>query len=271
MNANQEDITQLIIKKISEEASSIKHQWANPCGTQTRHFFIDNLLPFSICNEIHSSFPRDGNGFFSRETFRERKRTSADLDSYPDILSAITYSIQDPRVINLISEITSISQLEPDPKLYAGGLSMMFKGDFLNPHLDNSHDLNRKKFRRLNLLYYVSPGWKEEFGGNLELWDQSVRQPKTLVAFQNRLVAMETNKLSWHSVSEVKVEEPRCCVSNYYFSNISPNLKGYFHVTSFMGRPEQKIRRIISVADNVSRNLISKITKLGRGRNRIKK
>ncbi len=27
--------------------------------------------------------------------------------------------------------------------LYAGGLSMMFEGDFLNPHIDNSHDAGR--------------------------------------------------------------------------------------------------------------------------------
>ena len=36
----------------------------------------------------------------------------------------------------------------------------MFEGDFLNPHVDNSHDANREKYRRLNLLFYVSPDWK---------------------------------------------------------------------------------------------------------------
>ena len=36
----------------------------------------------------------------------------------------------------------------------------MTEGDFLNPHIDNSHDAKRERYRRLNLLYYVSPGWE---------------------------------------------------------------------------------------------------------------
>lgn len=111
-------------------------------------------------------------------------------------------------------------KIEPDPKLYAGGLSMMFSGDFLNPHIDNSHDGDRHRYRRLNLLYYVSPGWNLRNGGNLELWDEARIKPKTLVALENRLVVMETNKISWHSVSKVEIDRPRCCVSNYYFSEV---------------------------------------------------
>ena len=94
---------------------------------------------------------------------------------------------------------------------------MMFCGDYLNPHIDNSHDAKRKRYRRLNLLYHVSPDWGFDSGGNFELWDESRMSPKTIVSRRNRLVVMETNKTSWHSVSPVNVDGPRCCVSNYYF------------------------------------------------------
>ena len=175
------------------------------------------------------------------------------------------------RVVNLISEICNIKTIEPDPKLYAGGLSMMFKDDFLNPHIDNSHDLVRKKFRRLNLLYYVSPNWVLENGGNFELWNESRTQPYTIISKQNRLVVMETNKSSWHSVSKVLTNQPRCCVSNYYFSKESPDGDKYFHVTSFMGRPEQPLRRFVGSLDNYLRNFVSKTFKIGRGKNQIYK
>ncbi len=37
----------------------------------------------------------------------------------------------------------------------------MSKGVYLRPRLDNSHDKNRKRYRVVNLLYYVTPEWRE--------------------------------------------------------------------------------------------------------------
>jgi len=140
-------------------------------------------------------------------------------------------------------------------------LSMMFPGDFLNPHIDNSHDGDRARYRRINLLYYVNENWSEELGGNFELWDTGVTRQKTIVSGFNRLVAMETNKTSWHSVSKVAADRPRCCVSNYYFSKISPDGSNYFHVTSFTGRPQERMRRFVAPIDNGLRTLILKTFK----------
>ena len=260
-----------IIKKLSHSRDSMTSQWTNPVGTKTRYFFLDDLLPKADIDEIYNAFPRDGDGFFDRESFREKKRTSASLSEFDTILSDITYAIQDPRVVNLVSEICGIEKIEPDPRLYAGGLSMMFPDDYLNPHIDNSHDGERSKYRRLNLLYYVSPNWALENGGNFELWNDDRTKPKTIIAHQNRLVVMETNKYSWHSVSKVSTDRPRCCVSNYYFSETSPHGDEYFHVTSFMGRPEQPLRRFFGVVDNALRNFVSRTLKIGRGQNEINK
>lgn len=270
MNA-QEKITLAILNKIKESAESIKQQWHNPEGTETRHFVIDDLLEPELCEKIYNAFPRDGNGFFDRESFREKKKTSADLSSYDKVLSDITYALQDKRVVDLLSEFVGFTGIDPDPHLYAGGLSMMFPGDFLNPHIDNSHDGDRLRYRRLNLLYYVSPEWKIENGGNLELWNKDKTQPKTITALTNRLAVMETNKTSWHSVSPVVVDRPRCCVSNYYFSKNSPDDTEYFHVTSFTGRPDESIKRFVGTADNALRNFVSKVLKTGRGKSLINK
>ena len=269
--SDQETFTKNILDKLQSSSEAIRSQWLNPNGTNTRHFVIDELLDAEICKKIYQAFPKDGNGFFNRESFREKKRTSADLSTYDKILSDITYAFQDKRVVELVAKIINFEQIEPDPKLYAGGLSMMFPGDFLNPHIDNSHDGDRERYRRLNLLYYVSPDWKLEYGGNFELWDEQRVKPKILLANTNRLIVMETNKVSWHSVSPVKADRPRCCVSNYYFSKISPDSSEYFHVTSFTGRPGEKIKNAIAVADNFLRNILSKNLKIGRGKHLINK
>lgn len=265
MPNNQEYFVDIIIKRLDIESEHIIEKWKNPIDTSTHHFYIDNLLPESDVKEIYDAFPRNGEGFFDRKSFREKKRTSTDLKNYKTILSEITYAIQDSRVVSKISELTNINYLEPDPNLYAAGLSMMFPNDFLNPHIDNSHDSERNLYRRLNLLYYVSPNWSFEKGGNFELWDDNRKVPKTIVSHQNRLVVMETNKTSWHSVSKVLASRPRCCVSNYYFSKVSPYGNKYFHVTSFFGRPEEKTKTMYGVFDNAIRNIISKTFKIGRG------
>jgi hypothetical protein len=82
---------------------------------------------------------------------------------------------------------------------------------------------------------------------------------------------METNKISWHSVSKVEIDSPRCCVSNYYFSKISPDQSEYFHVTSFTGRPDEIVKRVYGILDNTLRNIVSKSFKIGRGKALINK
>lgn len=261
MSYQADQLADLIIARLNGAEVDLRRQWNSPQGTRTRHFILENVLPEPVAKAISDAFPRDGEGFADRSSFRERKKTLAQLGRTDPTLGAISVAFQDPRVIDCVSRLTQMSQLEPDRSFYAGGLSMMFPGDFLNPHIDNSHDGERERYRRINLLYYVNPGWQEEFGGNFELWDDEVKTQKTIMSGFNRLVAMETNKHSWHSVSKVVTDRPRCCVSNYYFSKISPDGDNYFHVTSFTGRPRELLKRIVGPIDNGARNLILKIFK----------
>ena len=266
-----EAIKELIIIQLEQQTESILKQWSTHQGSSTNYFYIDNLLPVALVDEIYAAFPKEGDGFHKRKSFRERKSTFAALANSSLILSDITKAFQLPDVVEKISTLVGMKALEGDPTLYAGGLSMMFKNDFLNPHIDNSHDGNRKRYRRLNLLYYVTPEWTLENGGNFELWNAKVTVPETIVAQFNRLVVMETNDKSWHSVSPVVANRARCCVSNYYFSEMSPNGAEYFHVTSFTGRPEETWKRTVGVVDNFLRNHVSKALKTGRGKGLINK
>lgn len=257
----ESEMVRLILDRISSSADVLRSQWQHPTGTTTRHLVLDNVLPEEMARQIASAFPRDGSGFHEMDSFRERKKTLGKLSQSDPVLRSISLAFQNDQVVQLISRITQMPSLEGDRSFYAGGLSMMFPGDFLNPHIDNSHDGERNRYRRLNLLYYVNEGWTEESGGNFELWDEEVKGQKTIVAGFNRLVVMETDKHSWHSVSKVMEARPRCCVSNYYFSELSPDGHEYFHVTSFTGRPREIWRRFIGPLDNGIRNAILKTFK----------
>jgi hypothetical protein len=117
----------------------------------------------------------------------------------------------------------------------------------------------------------VTPRWSLECGGNLELWDRQVRRSTTIVSEFNRLVIMETNPWSWHSVSTVNVARVRNCVSNYYFSPRSPTGERYRNVTSFSAWPDQKMRRALGWADNKLREIVRLIVPAGVGKKDVYK
>lgn len=225
---------------------------------------IDDLLPVKMAREIFHAFPKPDE-MMERKSLREHKYVAAQMNNYNPVLEEAIYAFQDPRVLKVVAEITGIKQMIPDEKLYAGGISLMSKGHFLNPHLDNSHDRQREAYRVMNLLYYVSPDWSADCGGNLELWDDGPNAaPREIVSKFNRLVLMATHETSWHSVNTVKsVISPRCCVSNYYFSKTPLEEAEYFHVTTFRGRPEEKLRNVALKSDAMLRSGLRKIFKKG--------
>jgi len=262
----KEQIISLVIERLENQLESLRAAFLKSSSeVGVRYCVLDNLLPDDIAHRINKVFPAASSMRFMN-SFREKKYTSKSYDNFDPLLADITFAIQDLRVIRLVEDITGIKEQISDASLYAGGLSAMGPGHFLSPHIDNSHEATRRYYRTLNLLYYVTPDWSLESGGNLELWDRGVQRHATVVSKFNRLVIMETNLWSWHSVSEVKADRLRCCVSNYYFSPQSPIGKDYFNVTSFSARPEQRARRALAWADNKLRQTVRLVIPSGLGK-----
>jgi Rps23 Pro-64 3,4-dihydroxylase Tpa1-like proline 4-hydroxylase len=260
---NRTQIADLILKKLEQDVDEISKAYE-----YSRHkigyFTVDKILPDDLAHEIYTCFPAASN-MQLKKSLREYKYIAAQMDMYNPLLEEVIYAFQDARIVEWIANVCGIKSLYPDEHLYAGGISMMGYKHFLNPHLDNSHDKDREKWRVFNLLYYVTPDWLLDNGGNLELWPEGVSQPQiTIGSLFNRLVVMATHEGSWHSVSPIVHEGlARCCVSNYYFSDHSLKENEAFHVTSFRGRPEQPFRDAVLQADLKIRMNLRKIFKKG--------
>lgn len=258
----RKDFADLILQKVIENAPSIKEQYENS-KDKIGYFFVDDLLPSEWANKLYDVFPKPEE-MVLKKSIREDKYIGVQMNQYHPILEEVIYAFQDKRIVEKICEICQIKDAVPDDKLYAGGLSMMSHKQFLNPHLDNSHDKDRQLWRVLNLLYYVTPNWKEEYGGNLELWPNGMRKPQiTIHSKFNRLAVMATHSQSLHSVSPVVFQGNRCCVSNYYFSENPLTPEDTFHVTSFRARPENKTQDWLLRADAWLRMNIRKVFKKG--------
>lgn len=264
-----EELVTIIVRRLESLSKTLNSQFlVSKREVGVRYCYVDELLPENVALGIYDAFPAV-TSMRLMSSFREKKYTSKSFEKFDPLMRDITFAIQDPRVVAIIEEITGITNQVPDERLYAGGLSAMSKGHFLSPHIDNSHDGEQKNYRTLNLLYYVSPNWERQNGGNLELWDSQVSDHVTVDSRFNRLVIMETNPTSWHSVSEVKVDRNRCCVSNYYFSPDSPIGREYLNVTAFSARPEQHLLRALAWVDNNIRQAVRLVVPRGLGKKDI--
>lgn len=91
--------------------------------------------------------------------------------------------------------------------------------------MDGSVRWYKRGERRVNLIVYMQPGWKEEWGGSLGLWatDTDGRTPGELIqqipCLFNRAVIFDTSQNSWHGLPEpVKSPEGICrnSMATYY-------------------------------------------------------
>lgn len=254
---DQQGLGAQIAARIREESSRLKSFWegAHP----VRHCMLDDLLPESTARQVYDSLP-DPSTLMLRESIKERKRVGIRLENYAPEMAAILLAFQEPEVVEAVSEITGQQGLQADASLYGSGISLMLEGDFLLPHLDNSHDGDGKLYRVLNLLYYVTPDWPEDGGGNLELWDKPMKERLEVHAKFNRLVLMETHTESVHSVTKVQqAGGMRACISNYYFSEEPSNHKEHVHKTTFFARPEDgAIKKLRLNVEGKTKNLLAK-------------
>lgn len=256
MTGSRSELAAHIAGRLRAERERLRNDWQ--AAAPIRHFVVDDLMPEETAHAVAAAFP-DPATLMQRNTWRERKRVGVEVSAYAPIVNDFLYAFQDESVRAAIEAITDVRGLEADPSLYASGLSLMGRGDFLNPHLDNSHDGDNRLYRVLNILYYASPGWPDDAGGELELWDEKVHTPASVPARFNRLAVMATHRTSWHSVAEVRSDAARRCVSNYYFSTQSPEGFDYNHVTSFAGRPEHPWLRAFMKVDTFALNVIGRL------------
>lgn len=109
--------------------------------------------------------------------------------------------------------------VELDETLHGGGLHVTEPGGHLSCHLDyDLHPLLPGKRRALNLIYFLNPEWREEWGGVLVLCDPMGVAVTRLYPRPGRLVAFEVSDLSYHGVEPVTGPVERVTAAVYYLS-----------------------------------------------------
>lgn len=126
------------------------------------------------------------------------KRTFNHLDLMPPACRQVFDWLLSPEAVAMMEDLSGLRGLKADASLYGGGLHVTDPGGFLGVHLDNERHPDTGLARRLNLIVYLTEGWREEWGGELELHGPAGGEPKRIAPLFGRTVVFETSNRSYH-------------------------------------------------------------------------
>ena len=197
------------------------NNWANNVSTKLKlvkksqdyslkpfpHFFIDNFFEDKFANELLENFPDLESDLWERTNDPEievkmRSKWNSEFDIPEKIVNAIRIMNSAP-FLKALSESLEISKLIPDPYFTGGGLNVTVSGGLLDAHVDGNYHDATGLHRRVNVILYLNPGWKEDWGGEFGLYDnKGEKLIKKIAPLHNRLMAFDTNDMSYHGLPD---------------------------------------------------------------------
>ena len=185
--------------------------------------FDDFLRPEIVARAIEEFPPLDPSQWNNYLHTNERKFSNTDPETWGPTLQSILAALNSPRFVAFVGNLIGVEGLIPDPTLEGGGLHQSTTGGFLNVHADFTvHPHNRNMQRRANILLYLNPDWKPEYGGDLEVWTRDMTKCVERVSpIANRVLIFSTEEDSFHGHPDPKTcpeGMARRSLALYYFS-----------------------------------------------------
>ena len=198
------------------------------------HTVIDNFMNEQFLNRAVNQleygdwgYDEDGDDIDSHQVKKLYSPHKVGMENtMPEHVTNLLNFLNSKEVLTYLEELTGIPDLIADPELYGGGVHRILSGGKLSVHADyNFHPLT-KLHRRVNLLLYLNKDWKEEWGGDLQLWnkDMSMCVKKILPIF-NRAVIFNITSDAYHGhPGPLKSPEgiDRLSFALYYFTKERP-------------------------------------------------
>ena len=191
------------------------------------HIIIDKFLPNNVALSLAKEFPKINQ---VNQKWRVHKNQNViryfleDSSIFENNLKIFSMILNSRKFLLFLEALTGLNSIIPDPFFMGGGAMMAGKGGFLNVHADFNYHHKLQSWRRINALFYLTPNWKSNWGGNLELWSKDKKKKiKEIEPKFNRLVIFNTNSQSFHGQpAEINCPNKitRNVFSAFFYSNI---------------------------------------------------
>jgi hypothetical protein len=250
------------ILPLNREALKQRFDTASPF----RHFVIDNFLDPDFAREVADSYPSfeeaERLGFTFKAVNEYRKVQVTDYDRFPAATKKLADALAAPSFMQDLEAVTGLRDLCWDGGFAGGGMHQTDSHGLLDVHVDFNRLESSGAYRRLNLLLYLNPVWREEWGGLIELWDADVKvRHQALQPIMNRCVVFETSEISFHGVTAVTTPPgmTRKSFAVYYYTREAPpGWAGKSHSTIFKARPDEHLKKHVLMPAHAAQKQLNK-------------
>lgn len=197
------------------------------------HVVIDDFFTSEVADKLAQEFlPYDSPHWRMQwKNELENKKLHNVWDMFPEVTYRTFTYLNSVEFVEIIRKITGCRKIITDIGLHGGGLHSHKTSGHLNVHMDYNIHPKLKLKRKFNLIVYLTPNWKDEYGGGLELWSHDNEKcgpgqvVKVISNRFNRAVVFDTSQNSWHGLPE-KLQCPEGVFRNslavYYLTEPGP-------------------------------------------------
>jgi hypothetical protein len=169
------------------------------------HVIMDDLFQPELLDELLDEMSRsrksDWLEYNTQELDKRGQKSAIGLGKAGQQMVSMLHSAP---FLYLLSEITEVWNLLPDPYIHGAGYSVIPPRGKFNVHVDLNADVTNGLVRRMALLIYLNKDWKSEYGGELELWNaDATERVCSIEPHFNRAVLMEISETGYHGINPV--------------------------------------------------------------------
>jgi hypothetical protein len=220
-------------------------------GQPFPHIVLDDVLVPEVFAEAAAEFPAIRDPFWKGYLhINETKYANTQPDSWGTTLTAVAKAFVSPEFVSFLERLTGITGLMPDWSMDGGGLHQTLRGGHLNIHADfTTHHVKENWSRRVNILLYLNEEWRQEWGGQLELWDKDMTAAQARVSpAGNRMLVFTTSEDSFHGHPDPLTcpeDVARRSMALYYFTEEANPVR---RSTNYRPRPEEPGLKKMAIA-----------------------
>ncbi len=179
------------------EALSADYCFAEPFP----HVVLENFLPNDLVQGLIDHFPQEAlasDRVFEMGYAGLHKRQVMPVECDDFCRRAFDFFNSRP-FLEFLEGLSAIEGLLPDPYFEGGGFHETTTGGKLGIHADFRINERLHVNRRMNVIVYLNPEWRDEYNGFLELWTRDMKQKvKSVSPLWNRCVIFNTDADSYH-------------------------------------------------------------------------
>jgi len=187
---------------------------------------------------------------------RQQKLSSTNPRDLGPVTSEVLTELNGRMMIDFVSALTGLRQLESDPEYCRAGLFVTPPGGWQRVHEDFRAHPVTQLWNRVIMLLYCSE-WTPRWGGELELWPPDMSAVgRRIEPRPGRLVLFETTRSHRHGIRALAPDaEPRIVLASRLYSVEPPPEPPSPRLLTWSRRPDEHRRDVLPTVSEVVREL----------------